>query len=88
MPADKFDVVIYGATGFTGQLVAEYLAARYRGEDKVRWAMAGRSLPKLAAVRDMIGAPKETPLIEADADDPDALKNLVGSTKLVLKTVA
>lgn len=87
MPHDKFDVVVYGATGFTGQLVAEYLAARYSHEDKIRWAMAGRSLSKLTTVRDEIGAPEDTPLIEADASDPNALRSLVSKTKLVLTTV-
>ena len=87
MPSDKFDVVVYGATGFTGQIVAEYLAARYSNEDKIKWAMAGRSLSKLAVVRDVIGAPKDTPLIEADAGDQNALRSLVAKTKLVLTTV-
>ena len=68
--SSKFDIVVYGATGFTGQLVAEYLAAHYRGRSDPKWAMAGRSLEKLAAVRDAIGAPADTALIVADAGDP------------------
>lgn len=87
MSFEKFDVVVYGATGFTGQLVAEYLAARYSDGDKIKWAMAGRSAAKLADVRDAIGAPKDTPLIEADAGDAIVLKTLVGKTKLILTTV-
>src|ERR1700682_4602854 len=50
--SSKFDTVVYGATGFTGQLVAEYLAAHYAGKSDPKWAMAGRSLEKLGAVRD------------------------------------
>src|ERR1700716_1572389 len=46
-PSSKFDIVVYGATGFTGQLVAEYLAAHYTGKDAPKWAMAGRNLEKL-----------------------------------------
>ena len=42
-----FDIVVYGATGFTGQLIAEYLAAHYRGDKQLKWAMAGRSIDKL-----------------------------------------
>ena len=42
--SSKFDIVVYGATGFTGQLVAEYLAAHYTGKGAPKWAMAGRSL--------------------------------------------
>ena len=53
----EFDIVIYGATGFTGRLVAEYLVTQYAGDSSVKWAMAGRSAEKLAQVRDEIGAP-------------------------------
>ncbi|CCD92928.1 conserved hypothetical protein [Bradyrhizobium sp. ORS 375] len=87
MTSSKFDLVVYGATGFTGKLVAEYLATRYRGDASLRWAMAGRSLDKLAAVRDEIGAPSDTPLIAADASNPETLKAMVAQTKLVLTTV-
>jgi short subunit dehydrogenase-like uncharacterized protein len=86
-PSSKFDIVVYGATGFTGQLVAEYLAAHYTGKDDPKWAMAGRSLDKLASVRDAIGAPADTPLIVADAGDPASLKAMVDQTRSVLTTV-
>ena len=86
-PSSKFDIVVYGATGFTGQLVAEYFAAHDAGKGPPKWAMAGRSLDKLAAVRDAIGAPADTPLIRADASDPASLKAMVGETKSVLSTV-
>jgi short subunit dehydrogenase-like uncharacterized protein len=85
--AKKFDIVVYGATGFTGQLVAEYLAARYKNDKELRWAMAGRSLEKLKSVRDAIGAAADTPLIVADASDPASLKAMVDQTKSVLTTV-
>ena len=87
MPSSKFDIVVYGATGFTGQLVAEYLAANYRGDRDLKWAMAGRSLDKLASVRDAIGAPADTPLIVADAGDPASLRAMVDQTRSVLSTV-
>jgi len=85
--SSKFDIVVYGASGFTGQLVAEYLAVHYKGDKQLRWAMAGRSLDKLASVRDAIGAPKETPLIAADASDVASLKAMVERTKSVISTV-
>ncbi len=67
--ADRpFDIVVYGATGYTGRLVAEYLAHHYKGNGP-KWAMAGRSADKLAEVRDLIGAPTDTPLIVANSDD-------------------
>ncbi len=75
--SSKFDIVVYGATGFTGQLVAEYLASHYKGDKQLRWAMAGRSLEKLASVRDAIGASADTPLIVADASDPASLKAMM-----------
>src|SRR4030088_3461187 len=87
MPSSKFDIIVYGATGFTGQLVAEYLAAHYRGDTNLKWAMAGRSLDKLASVRDAIGSAADTPLIVADAGDPASLKPMVNQTRLVLSTV-
>ena len=87
MASSKFDIVVYGATGFTGQLVAEYLAAHYKGDGSLKWAMAGRSKDKLASVRDAIGAPADIPLIVADAGDPASLKAMVAQTKSVITTV-
>src|SRR6202166_560933 len=87
MSASKFDIIVYGSSGFTGQLVAEYLAANYAGQGAPRWAMAGRSLDKLASVRDAIGAPADTALIKADASDSASLKAMIDQTKSVLATV-
>ncbi len=81
----KFDVVVFGATGFTGRLVAEYLASEY-GTD-VKWAMAGRSTEKLASVRDEIGAPANTPLIVADSSDPASLAEMAAQAAAVVTTV-
>ena len=78
-----FDIIVYGATGFTGRLVAEYLA----GKGATGWAMAGRSLDKLKEVRDLIGAPADTPLVVADADQPDSLAAMCARTDVVLTTV-
>ena len=86
--AREFDIIVYGSTGYTGRLVAEYLAHHYAGrEDAPKWAMAGRSLDKLEAVRDEIGAPQDTPLVVADADDPTSLKAMCERTRVVLTTV-
>ena len=78
MSSSRFDIVVYGATGFTGQLVAEYLATQYKADGNLKWAMAGRCKEKLASVRDAIGAPADTPLIVADASDPASLKASAG----------
>jgi short subunit dehydrogenase-like uncharacterized protein len=87
MSSSKFDIVLYGATGFTGQLVAEYLASQYRDDKTLTWAMAGRSKSKLAAVRDASGAPANMPLIVADAADPASLRAMVEQARLVITTV-
>lgn len=85
--SQQFDIIVYGASGFTGRLVAEYLDANYKNGGAVSWAMAGRSLEKLATVRDEIGAPVDTPLIACDAGDTASLEAMVKSTKVVLTTV-
>jgi len=88
MSTGEFDIIIYGATGYTGRLVAEYLAHHYGPrDDGPKWAMAGRSLDKLEAVRDEIGAPADTPLVIADADDAASLRAMCERTKVVLTTV-
>lgn len=79
----EFDVIVYGASGFTGRLVAEYLAK----QGETHWAMAGRSRSKLETVRDEIGAPKETPIITADAADAASLEAMTARAKVVLTTV-
>ena len=83
----EFDIIVYGATGFTGKLVAEYLAKRVAGGLSLRWALAGRSLDKLAAARDEVGAPKDIALIAADGEDTSSLSAMAGRTRVVLTTV-
>lgn len=86
--AREFDIIVYGATGYTGRLVAEYLSNHYGAlPDGPKWAMAGRSLTKLQEVRDEIGAPADTPLVVADADDPASLEAMCARSKVVLTTV-
>jgi len=83
----EFDVVVYGATGFTGRLCAEYLARQYGVGGDLNWAMAGRSEQKLADVRDEMGIPKDVPFVVANADDPASLRAMAQRTKVVLTTV-
>ncbi len=80
----EFDIIVYGATGYTGRLVAEYLITR---ADAPKWAMAGRSQSKLEEVRDLIGAPADTPLVVADASDAASMDAMAKRTKVVLTTV-
>src|SRR3990167_4768407 len=83
-----FDVILFGATGFTGALVAEVLLARAAaGGGRRRRAMAGRNAAKLVELRGRIGAPASVPLITADATDARALADLVRQAKVVITTV-
>jgi short subunit dehydrogenase-like uncharacterized protein len=82
-----FDLVVHGATGFTGRLVVEYLLRRYPAGSGLRWAMGGRNADKLAAVRDELGAPADTPLVVTDTGNPASLQALMDQTRLVLTTV-
>jgi short subunit dehydrogenase-like uncharacterized protein len=81
----EFDIIVYGASGFTGRLVAEYMEGQY-GRD-VNWAMAGRSAEKLAEVRDLVGANPETPLVVADSSDPASVRAMVARTSVICTTV-
>ena len=85
MPSDPrdFDIVLLGATGFTGGLIADYLAAQ--APSSVRMALAGRSLNKLEAVRARTGA--ALALIEVDATDAAALRALTARCRVLITTV-
>ena len=83
----ELDIIIYGATGYTGKLVAEYFNARYGTNGEVSWAIAGRNLEKLQAVRSDLALPSDLPLVQADGDDPASLKAMVERAQVVLTTV-
>ncbi len=89
MPEREYDIVVFGATGFTGALTAEYLAHNAPAETK--WALAGRNRQKLEAARAALAEldPKwnELPLLEADAEDPPSLRRVAEATKVVITTV-
>ena len=83
------DIVVFGATGFTGRLTAEYLA-RYAPAG-CRWALAGRSQEKLEQVRAGLAeddpALADLPLLTADVTDADSLRAVAESTRVVITTV-
>lgn len=83
----ELDIVVYGATGFTGRLVAEYLNNTYGVNQDVNWAMAGRSLDKLVSVRDEMGIDLAVPLIVADGSDVQSINSMVDRASVVLTTV-
>lgn len=84
-----YDLVLFGATGFTGGLTAEYLARNV--PDGCRWALVGRSLPKLEQVRARLVAIDPTlealPLLVADAGDPESLRAVAEQSRVVITTV-
>src|SRR2546430_15887687 len=79
-----FDLIVYGATGYTGHLIAEYLATSYRGDDAPSWAIAGRSTDKLQKVRADIGAPDDLPLVKADAAEPASLRSMCERAAVII----
>jgi short subunit dehydrogenase-like uncharacterized protein len=87
----RFDVVVWGATGFTGKLVAEYLARNYGVGSGLSWALAGRSQKKLEAVRDALAADfpraKELPLLLGDGADRVSLDPIARDTRVIITTV-
>lgn len=83
----ELDLVVYGASGFTGRLVCEHLNDTYGVNGDYKWAMAGRSQAKLEQVRDEMGIDASVPLVVADTADPAALDAMVTSTKVLLTTV-
>lgn len=89
MSERTFDVVVYGATGFTGKLVAEYLASDRSttpAPADLRWAIAGRNEAKLEAVRQDLGLPT-LPILVADSQDGAALDAITSQTRALITTV-
>ncbi|MGB8224531.1 MAG: saccharopine dehydrogenase NADP-binding domain-containing protein, partial [Polyangiales bacterium] len=82
-----FDIVLWGATGFTGRLVAEYLVRNYLGGDTgLRLALAGRSNEKLKRIAEEVGAP-EVPILVGDSFDADSLDAIASRGEVLISTV-
>jgi short subunit dehydrogenase-like uncharacterized protein len=89
MAPRDYDIVLFGATGFAGQLTAEYLARN--APAGCRWALAGRDVAKLGAVRIRLAAIDlslaDLPLLQADVTDPSSLRPLAENTRVLITTV-
>ena len=83
----EYDFVVYGATGFTGKLVVEYLVEKYSNNSDISWALAGRNLEKLESVAASKNAPEGTGLLVVDSNDISSIEEMVSKTKCVLTTV-
>ena len=81
----KYDLIIWGATSFTGKLVTEYLFNKY-GSSKIKWAIAGRNLDKLKKIRSEV-ADEKIPMFIADSFDEESLLKFIKKTKVVCSTV-
>lgn len=83
-----FDLVVFGATSFVGQIITRYVFDQYGADGTVRWAIAGRSETKLSTVRTALGeSARNLPIIIADTQSAETLKNLCTQTRVVLSTV-
>jgi len=87
MSEREFDVVVFGASGYTGKLVAEYIQSEYGENGSVKWAIAGRNREKLEGIREELGLSSDLSILEVDSNDQDSLNAMTGSTKCVLTTV-
>ncbi len=85
MTDKTFDIIVYGATSFVGQIITRYMHQHF-ADGSITWAIAGRSLSKLQSVRDAIGL-TGVELIVADAEDEAALTQMCARTKVVMSTV-
>ena len=83
----EYDFVVYGATGFTGKLVVEYLVNKYSNNSKIKWALAGRNLEKLESVAVSKNVPEGTGLLEVDSNNIASIEEMISKTKCVLTTV-
>ena len=86
MPAREFDIIIYGASGFTGRLVAEYLQKEYAGSG-LKWAMAGRNAEKLQIVAGEMNISGDVAIVTSNSDNPESLAALAARTKAIITTV-
>ena len=84
---NKYDFVIYGATGFTGKLVVEYAINQYNNNNEISWAIAGRNKQKLKHVQEKYNLPSNIGKIVVDSNDQDSIDEMVSQTKCVLTTV-
>ena len=88
MAIKKFDLVIFGATSFVGQILTEYLYEHIGLSRKIKWAIAGRSEAKLNELRDSLGeGAAKLPIMVADSHDRPALDSMCKKSRVIVSTV-
>ena len=87
MSDKEFDVVIFGASGYTGKLVAEYMHDQYGDDQSIKYAIAGRNTEKLLEVKKDLNLNEDITILEVDSTDLDSLDKMTTSAKCILTTV-
>ena len=87
MSEREFDVIVFGASGYTGKLVVEYMGKEYGNEESIRWAIAGRNKDKLSSVKKDLNLNERVSIIEVDSTNKDSLDSMTSSAKCILTTV-
>ena len=87
MSEREFDVIVFGASGYTGKLVAEYMGKEYGNDESIRWAIAGRNKDKLSSVKKDLNLNERVSIIEVNSTNKDSLDSMTSSAKCILTTV-
>ena len=87
MSETEFDVIVFGASGYTGKLVAEYMGKEYGNDESISWAIAGRNKDKLSSVKKDLNLNERVSIIEVDSTNKDSLDSMTSSAKCILTTV-
>ena len=87
MSEREFDVIVFGASGYTGKLVAEYMGKEYGNDESISWAIAGRNKEKLSSVKKDLNLNERVSIIEVDSTNKDSLDSMTSSAKCILTTV-
>ena len=83
----EFDVVIFGASGYTGKLVAEYMHDQYGNDNSIKYAIAGRNIEKLLEVKKDLRLNEDISILEVDSSNLDSLDKMTRSARCILTTV-
>ena len=83
----EFDVVIFGASGYTGKFVAEYMHDQYGNDNSIKYAIAGRNIEKLLEVKKDLRLNEDISILEVDSSNLDSLDKMTRSARCILTTV-
>ena len=87
MSEREFDLVVFGASGYTGKLVAEYIQNEYGRNQTLKWALAGRNKDKLAGIKEDLNLESDLTILKVDSNDQESLDAMTSAAKCILTTV-